>query len=63
MTGFIEHLIEEQAQSRAYPDRIYSVEDTIEILEKVNSWFDEPGWNRHDIRQELQELIDELKKE
>lgn len=62
MGGFIEHMIEAQNQSRAYPDEEKSAEEILIIeLEEILEWFDEPGYNIHDIKQLLQEKIEQLK--
>jgi hypothetical protein len=63
MTGFIEHLIEEQNQSRAYPERVYSIDDTIDVLHEVEAWLDEGGMTISLLKDLIQELITDLEKE
>lgn len=62
MNGYIDEMIEAHNQSRAYPDEEKSIEEILIIeLEDIMEWFDEPGLNVHDIKQLLQEKIEQLK--
>ena len=62
MTGYIEEMIEAQNQSRAYPDEEKSIDEIlIDELEVITDLCNLPGNELTDIREYLNERIEQLK--